>query len=211
MALNLSAEQSGVQRVVLTVIALWGLGVIAAVEFGLYQPIPRALIGPIIVAGAVLPFLAYRLLPRLRDYLEAVGIRRLTVFHTWRVLAVPVFLWYGATGRLPDVMAQDAAWGDLIAASFSLTLVFLPQRRASYWLFHVVGFADLVIAVGTGLAFTLMGDPRMGAIITLPLALIPLYGVGITAATHLIAFDLLMRDRGLGEALTSSHGLVRHT
>lgn len=211
MSVSLSAEQSTVQRVVLAVIALWGLGVIAAVEFGLYQPIPRALIGPIIVAGAVLPFLAYRFMPALRDYIEALGIRRLTVFHVWRVLAVPVFLWYGATGRLPDVMAQDAAWGDLIAASLALAMAFLPARRTSYWLFHVVGFADLVIAVGTGLVFTLLGDPRMGAIITLPLALIPLYGVGITAATHLMAFDLLVRSRGHGEAPTSSEHVMRHT
>jgi len=211
MTLNLSPKQSAVQRIVLAVIALWGLGVIAAVELGLYQPIPRALIGPIIVAGAVLPFLAYRRVPALRDYIEALGVRRLTVFHVWRVLAVPVFLWYGATGRLPNVMAQDAAWGDLISASLALAMVFLPERRRSYWLFHIIGLADLVIAIGTGLAFTLLGDPRMGAIITLPLALIPLYGVGITAATHLMAFDLLVRKRGLGEDLTSSHRLARHT
>jgi hypothetical protein len=40
-------------------------------------------------------------------------------------------------------------------------------------------------------------DERMAAITTLPLALIPLFGVGISGATHLIAFDMLRKGRGL--------------
>jgi hypothetical protein len=60
---------------------------------------------------------------------------------------------------------------------------------------HRFGFADFVVAVGTGLAFTLLLDPRMAPITALPLALIPLFGVGISGATHIIAFDMLRRGR----------------
>jgi hypothetical protein len=38
----------------------------------------------------------------------------------------------------------------------------------------------------------------MAPIAILPLALIPLFGVGISGATHLMAFDMLRRGVGLG-------------
>jgi hypothetical protein len=37
----------------------------------------------------------------------------------------------------------------------------------------------------------------MAGIQTLPLALIPLYGVGISGASHIMAFDLLRRRVGI--------------
>lgn len=44
----------------------------------------------------------------------------------------------------------------------------------------------------------LLNDPRMAGIQTLPMALIPLYGVGISGASHIMAFDLLRRGVGIG-------------
>ena len=61
---------------------------------------------------------------------------------------------------------------------------------------HRFGFVDFVIAVGTGLTFTLLLDPRMELIATLPFALIPLFGVGISGASHIVAFDMLRRQAG---------------
>ncbi len=52
------------------------------------------------------------------------------------------------------------------------------------------------MAIGTGLIFFLLNDPRMSGIQTLPMALIPLYGVGISGASHIMAFDLLRRGPG---------------
>jgi hypothetical protein len=37
----------------------------------------------------------------------------------------------------------------------------------------------------------------MAGIQTLPMALIPLYGVGISGANHIMAFDLLRRHKGI--------------
>jgi hypothetical protein len=54
-------------------------------------------------------------------------------------------------------------------------------------------------AEGTGLTFTLLLDFRMAPIATLPLALIPLFGVGISGASHLMAFDMLRRGVGFSE------------
>jgi hypothetical protein len=72
----------------------------------------------------------------------------------------------------------------------------LPESRNHYLIFHIFGFADFVVAVGTGLIFFLLDDPRMSAVETLPMALIPFYGVGISGASHIMAFDLLRRRSG---------------
>jgi hypothetical protein len=92
---------------------------------------------------------------------------------------------------------RNAGWGDLFEGLFAVALALLPDSRNRYLAFHLIGFADLVVAIATGLMFTLLNDPRMDAIRTLPLALIPLYGVGIAGATHLMAFDLLRRRVGM--------------
>jgi len=57
----------------------------------------------------------------------------------------------------------------------------------------VFGFADFICAVGTGLTFTLIGDPLMATLTTLPMALIPLFGVGISGASHIVALNALRR------------------
>jgi hypothetical protein len=108
-----------------------------------------------------------------------------------------VFFWYGAHDLLPETFVQNAGWGDFIAGLLALGVLLLPESRNRYWVFHIVGFADFVVAVGTGLTFFLLNDPRMSAIQTLPMALIPLYGVGISGASHIMAFDLLRRHSGI--------------
>lgn len=71
----------------------------------------------------------------------------------------------------------------------------LPQSTWKYWGFHLFGLADFVTAVGTELTFALLQVPTMGTIATFPIALIPLFGVGISSASHLMALDgLVHRD-----------------
>ncbi len=174
-------------------LAAWGLAVAAAAAGGIYQALPRLALGPIIVAGILLPFLAYSFSPALRAAVVSIGLRRLSAFQAWRPAATPVFLWYGAQGLLPQELAQRAAWGDLVAATLGLGVALLPPNRWRYLAAHALGLADLLAAIATGVALTLAGDPRMAAIGSLPLALIPLFGVGVTGASHLVAFDLLRR------------------
>ena len=80
--------------------------------------------------------------------------------------------------------------------------ILIPRWRLTL-VFHLFGFADFVVAVGTGLTLFLLNDSRMAGIQTLPMALIPFYGVGISGASHIIAFDLLRRHAGLRRAAPS--------
>ena len=184
-------------RVLLTVLAVWGLAVAVAAETGVYRAIYPLFLAPIIALGIVAPVIVYAMSKGFRAYIEAIGLRALTAFHIWRIAAALLFFWYGAHDLLPDIFVQNAGWGDLIAGLLALGVTLLPESRNRYLVFHIFGFADFVVAVGTGLTLFLLNDPRMAGIQTLPMALIPLYGVGISGASHIIAFDLLRRHVGI--------------
>ena len=181
---------------VIATIAAWGVAVAYLAASGFYASLYRPTIALIVAAGIALPVFVYAAAPSFRRYVEALGLRYLTAFHVWRIPAALLFFWYGAHGLLPEAFVRNAAWGDLMAGAFALALIILPPARLGYLAFHLFGFADFVLAVGTGLSFTLAGDPRMAPIVSLPMALIPLFGVGISGATHLMAFDLLRRGFG---------------
>lgn len=186
---------------ILSVVALaWAGTVAVAAERGVFAAMYMPAIALLVAAGILVPLLAYAASPRLRAWLDAVGHRPLMLLHVWRIPAALLFFWYGARGELPPLFWILAGSGDLIAGSYALWLGFRPESAARYRRFHAFGFADFVVAVGTGLAFTLLQDPRMAAIATLPMALIPLFGVGISGAAHLAAFDMLRRGTGLRAA-----------
>lgn len=178
-------------------IGVWGLAVAIGAETGFFRSIYPPLIAPIVAAGIIMPVLIYATVGGFRRYIEALGLRTLTLFHIWRIPAAFVFFWYGSQGLLPETFVRNAAWGDLIAGLLALGVAFAPESRRLYLGFHLFGFADFLLAVGTGLTFTLLKDPLMGPIRDLPLALIPLFGVGISGASHLMAFDLLRRGKGM--------------
>ncbi len=198
---DLGIRKSRATLILLSILALWGLAVAVAAQTGLYGVIPPLMLAPMIALGIVAPVVVYALSAGFRAYVEALGLRVLTAFHIWRIGAALVFFWYGAHNLLPDVFARNAGWGDLVAGLLALGVTVLPESRGRYLLFHIVGFADFVVAVGTGLAMFLLHDTRMAGIQTLPMALIPLYGVGISGANHIMAFDLLRRRVGMQHKL----------
>jgi hypothetical protein len=179
---------------------VWGLLVALAAGSGFLRSLYPPLIGPLVALGIVVPVTVYFLSPALAAYFRTVGLSPLTVFHVWRIPAALVFFWYGAHGALPPVFWMLAGSGDLLAGVLTLPLLRGPVDRRSYLSKHVFGFADFVVAVGTGLTLTLLHDPGMAPIHDLPLALIPLFGVGISGASHLIAFHLLWIGRHAASA-----------
>lgn len=181
---------------ILAVLAAWGLCVAVLAARGVFLLVPMPAIALLVAAGIALPTLAYFASPAFRAYVRAIGLHPITVIHVWRVPAALAFFSYGLAGQLPPAFWLLAGIGDLIAGLYAARLLFRPGDDRFYWRFHLFGFADFVLAVGTGLTFTLMRDPRMETIALLPMALIPLFGVGISGASHLIAFHRLMSRDG---------------
>jgi hypothetical protein len=175
---------------------LWGAAVLAGAGSGLLAQLWMPAIAALVALGILLPTLWYLTAPQGRAWADRVGLRAITAFHIWRIPAALVFFWYGAQGLLPPLFWILAGVGDLIAGIWAWTVVRRPDATAAaYRAMHRFGFADFCVAVGTGLVHTLLLDPRMAPVAALPLALIPLFGVGISGASHIVASDMLRRGR----------------
>lgn len=189
-------KHRAISAAVLFVISLWFVAVCWAAATGLFAQLWMPLIACLVALGILLPTVAYFFVPGARDWADGIGLRAITALHVWRIPAALAFFGYGLNGQLPPLFWILAGLGDLIAGAWALAVSRTPRASAAdYARMHRFGFADFVVAVGTGLTFTLLLDPRMAPIAELPLALIPLFGVGISGATHLIAFDMLRRQR----------------
>jgi hypothetical protein len=172
----------------------WGVAIGVASATGLLDRLPAMAIGALIMGWFAFGAVAYFGSSNLRNAAGRVGIRSVTGFHVWRIAAALLFFWYGAHGLLPALFVQRAAWGDLIAGLIA-GAVWLWPTRAGYWITHLFGLLDLVIATATGMSLRLNGPVEMRNVASFPVALIPLFAVGLTATMHLVAFDLLLRKR----------------
>ncbi|MEM9795359.1 MAG: permease [Pseudomonadota bacterium] len=191
----------GLARIVATTLVLWAGAVAWAASSDIFVSFPLPLFAALVSVLLIAATSAYLFVPRLSAGVEQFGLRKLTALHIWRIPAALAFYYYGAQGFLPPVFVVLAGTGDLIAGLLALYVVTAkPDSKRAYIVFHIVGMTDFVIAVGTGLTFSLLADPRMVTIALFPLALIPLFGVTISGATHVAAFDLLRRNLGLPQS-----------
>lgn len=189
----MKSDKKKVERLIVSGLLLWGLGVAAAAYSGLLQAIPREFGAAMAIIGIIIPTALYFLNPGLRGYIDGLGLKTLTTFHVWRIGAGLVFLLYGALGLLPGIFVANAGYGDIAVGLLAAVLLLLPEYRLKYWFFHIVGMADFVIAVSTGLTLVLTGDRLMNNLFTMPVVLIPLFGVGVSGAAHIYAFANLWK------------------
>lgn len=183
------------------VVTIWGVVVAVLSLTGWLSRIPLLVLPVLIVAGIAVPLLAVARSPRMRRIVREVDLAHLTWFNAWRVPAAIAFFVVGAQGLLPAQFVTNAAWGDLIAGLLAPVVVLLAARLAArpriraYLAFHIFSFGDFVVAVGTGLTFTLLGDPLMRTLLDTPMALIPLWGVPITGTISVLALHRLLTQR----------------
>jgi len=184
-----------------TALLTWLIAVVWASLGGALGALAQAFMpayAALVALGIATPLVAYFTFQPVRRAVDSVGLRWLTLMHVWRIPAALVFFWYGALGELPSLFWVLAGVGDFLAGCFAATLWWRAATPERLRRIHVFGLIDFVVAVGTGLTFTLIGDPRMALLTTLPMALIPLFGVGLSGASHIVALNALDR-RGAPE------------
>jgi hypothetical protein len=177
-------------------VLLWFVTIVLASGTGLLARLSPYAVPPVAFTLMVLPAILFWRDSRVRVLIEQIGLRRLTALHIFRILAVPLFFWYGGRGLLPQLFVDHAGWGDLISGIAALGAVALWPRPAGYWIAHLIGMADFIVAFATAMAVTRTNPGSMAAVSTLPVALIPFFFVGLLGSTHLMAYDLLLRGRG---------------
>jgi hypothetical protein len=176
--------------------AAWAAAVVAASTSGALGALAEVFMpayAGLVALGIAIPTALYFTVPVVQRAVDALGLRRLTLFHIWRIPAGALFLYYAATGGLPVIFAVLAGVGDILAGLAAATLFGREATPDRLRRIHIFGFTDFISAVGTGLTFTLIGDPLMVTLTTLPMALIPLFGVGLSGASHIVALNALRR------------------
>jgi hypothetical protein len=189
-----SNQRHHIAQRLLAIISFWGLGVAVGSYFGFFSAFPLPWFALLVAMGITIPVAIYYRNSSFRAYIQGLHLNSLTLFHVWRIPAALTFFYYGSQHLLPSTFVQNAAWGDLAAGLLVIVVLALPKNTWKYWGFHLFGLADFVIAVGTGLTFSLLQVPMMETIATFPVALIPLFGVGISGASHIMALDSLARQ-----------------
>ena len=204
--MTITAAHTGSERVVIrrwaAALAVWGTTIGVLSLTGALSWLPPLALGPLIAAGIAVPVVVVRRSPTQRRLLREVDLDHLTWFNVWRVPAAVAFFAVGAQGLLPARFVTNAAWGDLIAGVLAPVVVVAARhltarrRTGAYLTYHLFSLGDFLVAVGTGLTFTLLGDPLMRTLLDTPMALIPLWGVPITGAVSLLALHRLLTEEG---------------
>jgi len=174
-------------------VAAWLAIAVALGAAGAFNPTPPA--PPLalgIVAGAP-PLVALALIAgsrRFRSWAQGLDLRLLTQLQMWRIAGF-VLLVLGVSGTLPKPFALSAGIGDvLVALSAPLIATFVvgTRRRWIFVAWTIFGIADLLNAVALG-TLTSTSD----AMSTLPLSVIPTFGVPFALVLHLLTLTQLRR------------------
>lgn len=183
------------ERRVVFILSAWATIVSLAGYYGRFTKIPLPSIALLVVIGIAVPLLAYYRHKNFRAYISSIQPKSLTILHLWRILAGFVFLHYGSQHLLPEQFVINAGYGDLAVGFLVPIILMLKDGIEKYVAFHLFGLLDFILAVGTGLTFTLLKVPLMETIATFPIVLIPLFGVPISGASSVMVIDSLLRGR----------------
>ena len=136
-----------------------------------------------VIALAVLAVVA------VSPWFETLPWRALVGMHAVRLVGI-AFLILSANGVLAPVFADRAGWGDIIAASGAIGLVFTgPRPKWLAYTWNSFGLLDLIVAVGTATLVVRSGTiPGMEPLTHLPLNLVPTFFVPLLVASHIAIF-----------------------
>jgi hypothetical protein len=191
-----SASVRPLTPAVLVVGAWFGLALVAGAA-GVFASPPDAPPIAIGLAAAVPPLVVIGWLAgsaRFRSRVCDLDLRLLTMLQTWRVAGL-AFLALYAVGELPAGFALPAGLGD-VAVGLTAPLVAVYVIGGGRWAkrtyigWTVVGIADLLLAVALGVTSGSGMDPMA----SLPMSLVPTFGVPLTLALH--AISLVNATRG---------------
>jgi hypothetical protein len=186
------------------IVSLWFATVVALTWQGVFQ-IQLAGVPFVLALAAVVPPLlylaAYRLSPAVRAWVAGLDMGLIVGAQTFRVIGI-VFLILWGQGQLPSVFALTAGLGDLAVGLVALGVVVAVERRSAGWegqvrLLVIVGMVDFVAAFATailsgeGFPLLLEGEPLPVMMQSLPMALIPAFGVPSFMILHLMSLQKL--------------------
>lgn len=187
-------QKNRTSEAVITIsVIIWGLLSFYAGQSHFFAQFPRPLFGFTVMGIMLLLVAMYVWWQPFISYANSIPLKAIAIFHSWRIFAGWMFL--ANTGALSQTFINNAAYGDIIAGFLGLSVLVFGNTKRSYLIFNVLGMLDFILAVGTGLTLTILGDNEMEKIIQLPLIMIPLFGVPLSGITHIISLNRLFRAK----------------
>lgn len=173
-----------------------GFGAYAAIALtlsatGVFTALNTNVFPAVVTMATIGLTLSYFLMPSIRALAQRLGPYGLASFHVWRIPAALTFLYYGSQGLLPDTFVNLAGWGDMLAGVLAIVVFLLPRAAKTITGFHVIGLADFIVAVGTGIVLNAIDPTSMANVLLMPISIIPLVGVPLSGATHIAALHML--------------------
>jgi hypothetical protein len=187
------AEDRKFMKFVAGVIAAWFAVVLSASVLHLFRTgpdVPPFPIGLAVLIPVALFSVWFAASSRFREFAFALNTRTLTMVQAWRIGGF-LFLVLYTYHILPGIFALPAGWGDMaIGATAPIVAMTLAKskRKISFMLWHLLGMADLLMAVSLGAAAAFI-DPHgipTSAMTALPLSLIPTFAVPLLMILHII-------------------------
>ena len=176
-------------------LTVWFVSIVILGYAGIFRAFDLQLFASLVVISTFTLLLIYVKNQKFREYISSFSYRSLTAFNVWRIPAGAAFLYYGWQNWLPEQFVFNAGYGDLIVGIAALPILMLPEKISKYVGFHIFGLLDFVVAVGTGLTLTLLETPLIENIAGFPIVLIPLFGVPITGALHIVLLHRLWNEK----------------
>jgi hypothetical protein len=191
-------------RLTVGAVAVWFAFSLIASAYNVFKapagqpPIPTALAASIPLALFLICFAVFR---GYRDFLLGLNPQILTMLHSWRLIGFTLLALY-SYGILPGMFALPAAWGDIFMA---MTAPFVAMQLAnrkhlkSFVLWQILGIADLVTAIATATVAAIIRPHGIGpdAMASLPLSVIPTFGVPLLLILHVISLAQAWRWKEL--------------
>lgn len=193
-----------VERWFVAVLAVWVGGAFLVASSNTLSAFPPIILAPTVAVETFAALAFYFWNARFRAYIASIDLKHLTIFHLWRLLAGFTFIAYGNRHTLPWTFVRNAGYGDIAVGVLVPVILLLPSGAGKYLTFHIIGLADFLLAVGTGTLLT--RDPLMANLISYPVILIPLVGVPLSGALHVMALDISWRSFRKESALPAVQG-----
>ena len=179
-----------------TALWLWLLAALLAGRLLWLQHLPPPAVQGILFALTALVLLAWRRVPAVRAWIDALDLRRLVLLHTVRFVGF-YFLFLYHRGELPYDFAVPGGLGDIVVAALALAVALVPcsdaRRRHAIAIWNVVGLVDILLVVFTAGRLGLAQPASLRALTHLPLSLLPTFVVPLIIASHVVIFVRLRR------------------
>lgn len=137
---------------------------------------------------------------KFRQFTLSLNPQILTLAQSWRIVGF-TFVLLEARGVLPAIFALPAGYGDMaigMTATLAAWMLANPARRNGFFVWQLLGIADLITAVSLGTTARLLipEGPSMAAMTVLPLSLVPTFLVPLFFIFHVICIAQARRWKG---------------